>query len=546
MSADAETILNVDDNEPTRYARTRVLQRAGFQVLDTGSGEEAWRIVVDRRPGLVILDVGLPDVSGTEICRRIKRDYPSVLVLQTSASFVTMHDRVRGLDAGADGYLVEPVEPQELVASARALMRLRRAEEQLRVLADRLEERVAERTRELAETNARLKVEIDDRERAEAELRQALKMEAIGHLTGGIAHDFNNLLTVILGGVERARRHVQDAGAQRMLANAAQAGHQAARLTAQLLSFARKQHFERQPLQLHAMLTRLQSFLQQTIGPLHRVEISNGDDVWPVLSDPSQIESLVLNLVINARDAMPEGGMISVAARNAPAGEAGIPTALSGDQVVLSVTDRGIGMTPEVQARAFEPFFTTKGVGRGTGLGLSMVYGVAKQSGGDVAIESEPGQGTTIRVYLPRASGDVPAAGTGGAAARPASPARRGFTILLIDDDPAVLDYTAETLRDLGYSVIEAGDGPAGLRHLAGDAKVDLLIVDYAMPLMTGQEVAQHALALRPKLPILSMTGFADAGILEELARSFTILKKPFGRMELDAAIAAAMGRAMT
>ncbi|MGE0716970.1 MAG: response regulator [Alphaproteobacteria bacterium] len=542
MTPALDTVVNVDDNEPTRYARTRVLQRAGFQVIETGSGEEALRLVADRRPGIVILDVNLPDLNGIEVCRRIKRDHPSTLVLHISASHTATTDRVHGLDAGGDVYLAEPIEPEELVASVRALMRLRQAEDQLRVLAERLEERVADRTRELAEANERLRIEIEERERAEAQLRQALKMEAIGHLTGGIAHDFNNLLTVILGGVERARRHVTEPSAQRMLSNAAQAGLQAARLTAQLLSFARKQHFVRQSLSLRALLQRLHSFLQQTIGPLHRVELDVEENDWPVLTDASQIESLLLNLVINARDAMPEGGTVTISVANFPPDAPRRPAGLDGELVLLRVSDTGVGMSPDVQARAFEPFFTTKGVGRGTGLGLSMVYGVAKQSGGDVTIDSVVGRGTAINVFLPRGPGeqaDTPKTPR----PRIAPGARDGFTILLVDDDDPVLEYTSATLRDLGFTVIVAPDGSSAIARVAEDVPIDLLIVDFAMPGMSGADVVRRARELRPNLPVLFMTGFADNAVLEDLARNHTILKKPFGRMDIDSAVAAAVGR---
>jgi signal transduction histidine kinase len=544
MSGTPEVILNVDDNEAVRYARTRVLQRAGYSVDEAKGGEEAWTKICAAPPHLVILDVRLPDVSGFTICRRIKDQFPAVLVLQTSASFVSHGDRVRGLDSGADSYLVAPIEPEEMVASVRALMRLRRAEEQLRRVNEDLEERVVLRTGELAEANRRLLLEMEERERAENQLLQAQKIEALGQLTGGIAHDFNNLLTVILGGVEMVRETALDARNQRLLANVAQAGHQAARLTAQLLSFARRQHFVRRKLSIARLLRRLEQFLQQTIGPMHPVRLELPAVDWFTLTDRGQIETLILNLVINARDAMPGGGTIALRVENLPAASPR-PMSVPGDLVVLSVSDTGVGMSEEVQAKAFDPFFTTKEVGRGTGLGLSMVHGVARQSGGDVKLESRVGRGTTVRVYLPRVDateaevrldidGSDPVSGAPGPA-----PMR----LLLVEDNASVRDYTASVLTHDGHTVLPYADGPAALAAVDAGTPYDLAVVDYAMPLMTGQELALELRRRQPGRPVVVMTGYAESGTLDQLARDHVVLRKPYSLLEIRAALTAALSR---
>jgi PAS domain S-box-containing protein len=525
-------ILNVDDDDAGRYVKTRSLQLGGLHVAEAEDGASALRQIAKLHPDLVLLDVNLPDMNGLDVCKHIKRDWPDTIVVQISATAISSADRVIGLDSGADCYLTTPVEPHELIAVTRAMLRLRQAEiiaqesgeryrmivesaidyaiftcaldgritgwntgaeailgyspdqiigepcarifmaddvandvpgaemraahegisvraerwhrrrdgsrfwssgrmvplrdrrgdvaGYLKILYDRtaekaardaletlnqqLEARVAERTFALEEMNQRLRQEIEERERSENQVRQLQKIEALGQLTGGIAHDFNNLLTAILGGLEVSRRRITDPRTLHMLDSATQAAERGARLVAQLLAFARKQTLETETVSLDKLLQEMRELLERSLGGAIHVEVSLEPDLWPVVADATQLQVALLNLAINARDAMPNGGSLTIRARNVRiTGTERTSHLEAGAYVEIAVQDVGIGMTAEVLAQVFEPFFTTKPVGKGTGLGLSMVYGFVRQSSGDIAIESAPGAGTTIRMLLPRA-----------------------------------------------------------------------------------------------------------------------------------------------
>ena len=484
-----------------------------------------------EQPVLVLLDVNLPDVDGLQVCRRIKANWPDIIVIQISATAVSSAaEKVIGLESGADCYLTTPVEPMELVAVTRAMLRLRHAEAAaqeageryqmivesaidyaiftcgldgyvtswnsgaqaimgyapddmigqpfarifmdedvatgvpeaeaqaafqgisvraerwhrrrdgsrfwssgrmvalrdrrgavagyLKILYDRsmekqardelealnmqLEDRVAERTRDLAQANERLRAEIHEREQAGEQIRQLQKMEALGHLTGGIAHDFNNLLTAILGGLEVTRRRIEDPRSLRLIDSSISAAQRGARLIAQLMAFARKQNLEVEYLALNALVRDMHDLLERSVGSLIRVTEDLPADVWPVMADANQLQTALLNLAINARDAMPDGGSLRIATGNLCVTEAQADLA-AGEYATLSVEDDGTGMSPDIQARLFEPFFTTKEVGKGTGLGLAQVYGFVRQSGGTMRVHSVVGQGTTFTILLPRA-----------------------------------------------------------------------------------------------------------------------------------------------
>lgn len=384
----------------------------------------------------------------------------------------------------------------------------------------------------------RLLAETRRREQAEAALRQAQKMEALGRLTGGVAHDFNNLLTAILGALELAMKRVRDPAVTRLLGGAVDASNKGARLTRQMLAFARQETVEMGAVAVNEVVRGIDDLLRRTLGSDIRVQHVLAADLWPAMADRTQLEVAILNLAINARDAMPKGGLLRVQTANLPPGAPRPADLPAGDMVVIAVTDTGGGMTGEVLARAFDPFFTTKDVGSGTGLGLSMVHGFATQAGGTVRAQSTPGQGTTIRLFLPRAAAApvAPAAADDAAAAR-AAPRR----VLLVDDDPAVRELTAAMLRELGHVVTPAADAAAAARVLAGPAPPDLMICDFAMPGTNGGEVARAALAEHPGLTVLFITGFDGAEQLRPWAdRGFPILHKPFGLADLAAAIAGA------
>ena len=410
------------------------------------------------------------------------------------------------------------------------------AETQLLEFAATLEHRVEERTHALAEANAQLAAEAEERQRAEATLAQAQKLDALGQLTGGVAHDFNNLLAAILGSLEIVLKHVAEPRLHRLLGVAMRAAERGAKLTAHMLAFSRKQDLVLRPVSVNDVIGGMSDMLGRTIGPMVRMENDLAADLWLAVADPVQIEVALLNLALNARDAMAEGGALTFRTRNIiaarpGAGRAALP---QGDYVMVTVSDTGHGMPPEVQARAFEPFFTTKGVGRGTGLGLSMVYGFANQAGGTVTIDSAEGKGTAISLYLPRAAAEQSEPSVAPAATAEIRPLR----ILLVDDDADVRDTAQEMLDELGHAVTAAENGPAGLALLRETLAFDLLLADFAMPEMTGVQLAEQALALQPALTVLLMTGYADSAARQSWSeRGYRTVTKPFTTTELAAAI---------
>jgi len=379
---------------------------------------------------------------------------------------------------------------------------------------------------------------------AEAQLQQAQKMEAVGQLTGGIAHDFNNLLTVILGSLDWAQERA-DSTVRPAMESALRAAERGSGLVRQLLAFSRRQTLIPESLDLRRLTTAMEDLLRRTLGDDIEIEMNHGAGLWPALADRGQVESALLNLAINARDAMPAGGKLTIETANAPLDAdyaARNAEVTPGDYVVLAVTDTGSGMPPEVVERAFEPFFTTKEVGRGSGLGLSMIYGFAKQSGGHLKIYSEVAHGTTVRLYLPRQRGEGIVAPS--PLAVPKEQPRGGETILVVEDDVDVRAFVLSQLRDLGYRVIEAADGPQAQRVLASDAPVDLLFTDVVMPGgMTGRQIADAAKRQRPQLKTLFTSGYTENSIVHQgkLDKGVNFLSKPYKRQDLAAAIRAAL-----
>jgi signal transduction histidine kinase len=436
---------------------------------------------------------------------------------------------------GNVSFLERPFHPTTLVSVIRTSLRGRRRQYECRRLNEELESRVQERTAELAAANRQLLAQIEERERVESTLRQMQRLEAIGQLTSGVAHDFNNLLTVVLGNIGFLERGLEAAGLDgkltQRLSYMRAAAERGAKLTDQLLSFSRRQRLEPKALDLNETVAGMRDLLQSTIGGSIRIETKLARGLWPALVDPTQLELAVLNLAINARDAMEVGGLLTVATANvtleAPLYPEEPP---AGDYVEICVGDNGTGMTDEVRARAFEPFFTTKEVGKGSGLGLSQVLGFAKQSGGGIRIESRLGRGTSIHIYLPRAAAKQTSADAPVRIGQHAHPG--GARILLVDDDNAVREVTAETLRELGYEVVEAGSGGAALEMLEQDSKIDLALIDFAMPGMNGAELARQVQARWPTLPLLFVTGFADRGALAGIGENH-IIRKPFVDNEL-------------
>jgi CheY-like chemotaxis protein len=371
----------------------------------------------------------------------------------------------------------------------------------------------------------------------------------VGQLTGGLAHDFNNLLTGISGSLEMlqarlAQRRLQDA--DRYIAAAQSASKRAAALTHRLLAFSRRQTLEPKATDINRLVASMDDLVRRTVGPAVAVEVVTAVDLWTTLVDRNQLENALLNLCINARDAMPNGGRLTIETANRwldepAARQRDLP---AGPYVMLSVSDNGTGMSPDVVARAFDPFFTTKPIGQGTGLGLSMIYGFARQSGGQARIHSELGLGTTIGLYLPRYLGDANAAEDEASLTRGLQ-AGHGETILVVDDEPAIRMLVAEMLEDLGYLTIEAADGASALRVLQSVAEIDLLLTDVGLTGgLNGRQVADAARTIRRELKVLFMTGYAENAVLGDgqLDPGMHVLIKPFSLEVLGSRVKLLLG----
>jgi len=399
----------------------------------------------------------------------------------------------------------------------------------------------------LAVANDRLLEEAASREQAEAQLRQMHKMESVGQLTGGIAHDFNNMLAIVIGSLDLAKRRLEKdpRKAEASIDNAMQGAERAAQLTARLLAFARQQPLAPQALDANKLVGGMSELLRRTIGEAVRFETVLAGGLWPAFIDAGQLESALINLCVNGRDAMPEGGRLTVETGNAHLDEA-YATAhnevKAGQYVVVSVTDTGTGMPAEVIERAFDPFYTTKSVGKGTGLGLSQVYGFVKQSGGHVKIYSEPGVGTTVKLYLPRhfgMAGEASEALPTGELPRAVS----GEVVLVVEDEERVRQLSVDSLRELGYTVVHAGLPSEALKLIETQPRIDLLFTDVVMPEMNGRQLAKLAIEQRPGLKVLYTTGYTRNSIVHNgvLDHDVNFLAKPFTISQLAAKVRAAI-----
>jgi signal transduction histidine kinase len=443
---------------------------------------------------------------------------------------------------------------------ARLLSTLAAREADLRELNDGLENQVQERTRELRaaeaelrEVNEGLESEVQERTRAllatEDALRQSQKMEAIGQLTGGLAHDFNNMLTGIVGNLELLQARVAQGRigeTERHIVAAQEAAQRAAALTHRLLAFARRQPLDTKPNDINRIVLGMEDMLRRTLGERVELQTMLAEDLWPALTDVNQFESAILNLALNARDAMPDGGRLTIETRNAQldadyAHRQG--DVEDGEYVVISVSDTGIGMAPEVADRAVDPFFTTKPIGVGTGLGLSMIYGFANQSRGHLRIYSEEGRGTTIKLYLARAYTDLDLPAVIEAVELPRG---EGETILVVEDDAAVRLLITAVLEELGYRYLEASGAPQAMTILRSGARVDLLLTDVGLPIMNGRQLAEFARESRPEIKVLFVTGYAENAAVRGgfLDRGMDMLTKPFALKSLGLKISEMIGRA--
>ncbi|ESX00369.1 histidine kinase [Mesorhizobium sp. LSJC265A00] len=393
---------------------------------------------------------------------------------------------------------------------------------------------------ELMRKNIELGNEIQTREKAESQIRQMQKMEAVGQLTGGIAHDFNNMLAVIISAMNLAQRKLArgEHDIMKFIEAATDAATRAANLTSRLLAFSRQQPLAPQVVDANRLVAGMSDLLRRALGETIRIETVLAGGLWKTHADPSQLENAILNLAVNARDAMGEDGKMTIETANSHLDEGYAAThaeVKAGQYVMIAVSDTGAGMPADVMERAFEPFFTTKPVDKGTGLGLSQVFGFVKQSGGHVKIYSEPGQGTTIRIYLPRFFGPEEAAISSERAGNPAVPVTE--TILVVEDDPRVRASTTDAMRELGYTVIHAASGQEALEKLGDNPGVALMFTDIVMPVMNGRKLAEEALARMPKLKVIFTTGFTRNAVVHNgvLDHDVHFLAKPFTIEQLAA-----------
>jgi signal transduction histidine kinase/CheY-like chemotaxis protein len=460
-------------------------------------------------------------------------DLPFILITNRGGGLERNPAAQRYLDViGNVTFLERPFHPTTLISIARAALRGRRRQYEAR---SRLES-LRESQRELTETNETLEARVETRTReheaALAQLHEAQKLEMLGQLTGGVAHDFNNLLTPVIGNLDLLRRRLEsDPKANRLIDSALLAASRAATLVQRLLAFARRQDLQPRSVDIIPLLDGMRDLIAQSVGPTITLKMELPEALPPARVDPNQLELAILNLAINARDAMPSGGTLDIAAsaRQAPRRGPLDP----GSYVFLTISDSGTGMDPATLAHAIEPFFSTKGLGRGTGLGLSMVHGLAAQLGGMLDLKSAPGEGTTAEIWLPVAAEPAAAAESG-----PAGPvdAPRRACVLLVDDEDIVRVATAEMLADMGYEVVQAASGAEALATLRGGTKVEVLVTDYLMPGMNGVALARHARELIPGLLVLVISGYST--IAEGEGAALPRLAKPFRQADLARRIA--------
>src|SRR5688572_24775331 len=420
----------------------------------------------------------------------------------------------------------------------------RRQAESESARAEILEQAVAERTQELQDANEALRAEAVERQLAEAQLRQVQKMEAVGQLTGGIAHDFNNMLAVVVGGIDLARRRLNGPKREVMahLTNAMEGATRAAALTRRLLSFARSEPLLPERVDSSELVAGMSDLLDRTLGERIQVDVDLAPDTWPTYVDPHQLENAIVNLAVNARDAMDGTGMMRISTSNVTLKANEVGDVRPGEYIRISVTDTGCGMTPEVRERAFEPFFTTKPVGKGTGLGLSQIFGFAHQSGGEVGIQSEVGRGTTVSIYLPRTESAPAAVRLHPAVQRAEGEAHvAGASILLVEDDPRVRAATVDALEDLDYQPVACSSGAEAIK-LFEERQFDLVISDVIMPEMTGPELIRYLKATHSDFAVLFVTGYVGDGETDHLV-GYELLRKPFTVGALANAVSSALAR---
>ncbi len=549
-------ILLVDDQPGKLLSYEAILRDLNENLIKAGSAREAFQHLLKTDIAVILIDVCMPELDGFELAAMI-RDHPrfqKVAIIFVSAIQIAEPDRLRGYEAGAVDYVPVPVVAEVLRAKVKVFAELHRKTRELERLNEELEVRVAERTAALERSTAELKrlnQELErrieertrEREQALAQFFEAQKMDAIGQLTGGVAHDFNNLLTAIMGSLELLKKRLpDDPRIERLIDTAMQGAERGAALTQRLLAFSRRQQLNPEAVDVAKLIQEMEELLSRALGPGVLIRKDLPQDLRHAKVDANQLELALLNLTVNARDAMPAGGKVTISAANEiVTPEAPRQALRPGAYVRISVIDEGLGMDAETLAKAADPFFTTKGPNKGTGLGLSMVQGLAAQSGGAIEIASRPGAGTSVDLWLPQADTAAADKRSGGAARDLARATLAPCSVLLVDDDVLVGAGTASILEDLGHSVVVAHSGVEALRILHSGRRPDLVITDYAMPGMTGLELARAIRQIEPDLPVVLASGYAELPVaaIDRLPR----LAKPFRQEELIAAMANAAAR---
>lgn len=541
-------ILLVDDQPAKLLSYEVILQELGENLIKAQSGREALEHLLRNEIAVILVDVCMPEQDGFELVSMIREHprYQNTAIIFVSAIMMAEPDRLRGYEAGAVDYVSVPIVPDVLRAKVRVFTELYRKTRELELLNAELENRVRERTAELESSsralrllNEELEQRIDqrtrEREEALAQLFEAQKLDTIGQLTGGVAHDFNNLLMAIMGSLNLLKKRLPpDDKSDRLMANALQAAERGAALTQRLLAFARRQELKPQAVDFRELFENVEDLLKKAIGPGLDIRSEIQPDLPRVLVDGNQLELALLNLSVNARDAMGEGGTILVSAQE---NHSVRPVALKpGRYVKLEVTDHGEGMDEAVAARATEPFFTTKGPGKGTGLGLSMVHGLAAQSGGMLELSSIKGTGTTVSLWLPVAQVYDTAGVKKAEAIETAVAVSHALRILVVDDDPLVRLGTMAMLEDLGHIPLEASSAQVALEILSAGQICDIVVTDHAMPGMTGAELARSISTQYKSMPVILASGYAelpdDPAVLNLLR-----MTKPFTQEQLQTAI---------
>jgi signal transduction histidine kinase len=548
-------ILIVDDRPENLLSLEGLLADQGYELVKASSGNEALRLSLKQDFALVLLDVQMPDMDGFETAELMRANPKTkhIPIIFVTAGMKDFHFQFKGYDSGAVDYLAKPIEPLFLQSKVRIFAELYRQRREIELHNNNLEDLVIQRTEELRQSaedlkasNQQLQLEIAEQKRMEDQIRQTQKMDVIGQLAGGIAHDFNNMLTAIMGSAELMARHIKDnSAAMTLLDNIQKAASRSSELTGQLLAFSRKGQKNVVHVRIDTTIHEVISLLERTIDKKITLETRLIAKNACVTGDPTLLQNALLNLGINARDAMPEGGIITFTTTNVVLDsnycEASPFDITPGQYIEISVSDNGSGMTKEVIQHIFEPFFTTKEVGKGTGLGLAVVYGTITDHHGCITIYSEPGIGTVFKIYLPVshekkvevATSEELIHGSGG--------------VLLVDDEEIVRAVGEAILEDSGYRVYLAEDGEHALEVYAREKNnISLVILDMLMPRMGGKETLARLMEINPDIPVLISSGFHQEGTIDELeklgARGF--LQKPYHSHVLCKAVADAVGYA--